>query len=56
MGIFFEKHEGSAESGYLIDHTATVAVVDKDGYLRLIYPFDTPGEEIAEDLRYLVRD
>jgi len=56
MGIFFEKHEGSAESGYLIDHTATVAVVDKDGYLRLIYAFDTPGEDIAEDLRYLVRD
>lgn len=56
MGIYYEKHEGSPQSGYLIDHTATVAVVDKEGYLRLIYPFDTPGEEIAEDLRYLARD
>ncbi len=56
LGIFYEKHEGSAKSGYLIDHTATVAVVDKDGYLRLIYPFDTAGEDIAKDLRYLARD
>ena len=56
LGIFYEKHEGSAESGYLIDHTATVAVIDKDGYLRLIYPFNTAGEDIAKDLRYLVRD
>ncbi len=56
LGIFYEKHEGSAESGYLIDHTATVAVVDKDGYLRLIYPFSTAGEDMATDLRYLARD
>lgn len=56
MGVFYEKHEGSPESGYLIDHTATVIVVDKDGYLRLLYPFGTPGEEIAKDLRYLARD
>ncbi|MCB8926253.1 MAG: SCO family protein [Ardenticatenaceae bacterium] len=56
MGIFFEKHEGSAASGYLIDHTATVAVLDKDGKLRLIYPFGITGEEIAADLKYLVRE
>ena len=56
MGIFFERHEGSAASGYLIDHTATVAVLDKEGKLRLIYPFGITGEEIAADLKYLVRE
>lgn len=56
MGIFFERHEGSAASGYLIDHTATVAVLDKDGKLRLIYPFGITGEEMAADLKYLVRE
>ncbi|KAA3663635.1 MAG: SCO family protein [Chloroflexi bacterium] len=54
-GVFFEKHEGSVDSGYLIDHTATVTVIDRDGHLRLLYPFDTPSEGIADDLRYLVR-
>ncbi|MAT96371.1 MAG: hypothetical protein CL608_04440 [Anaerolineaceae bacterium] len=56
MGIFFERHEGSAASGYLVDHTATVAVLDKEGKLRLVYPFGITGAEIAADLKYLVRE
>lgn len=56
LGIYYEAHEGTPASGYLIDHTATVAVIDKAGYLRLIYPFDTAGEDIAQDMRYLIRD
>ncbi|MBK8901280.1 MAG: SCO family protein [Anaerolineaceae bacterium] len=56
MGIFYERHEGSAASGYLIDHTATVAVLDKEGKLRLIYPFGITGAEMAADLKYLVRE
>ncbi|MEZ4590161.1 MAG: SCO family protein [Chloroflexota bacterium] len=56
MGIFFERHEGSEASGYLIDHTATVAVLDKEGKLRLIYPFGVTGEDMAADLKYLVRE
>jgi protein SCO1 len=54
-GVFYEKHEGTAVSGYLIDHTASVIVVDREGHLRMIYSFDTPSENIASDLRYLVR-
>ncbi len=38
FGIFYEKHEGTAATGYLIDHTASVVVVDPDGYLRLGVP------------------
>jgi protein SCO1/2 len=53
-GIFYEKHEGTVATGYLIDHTASVVVIDPDGYLRLVYPFGTPAEDIAEDLKHLV--
>lgn len=56
MGVFFEKHEGTEETGYLIDHTASVTVIDKKGHLRLVYPFNAQGADIAADLRYLVRD
>ncbi len=56
FGIYYQKSEGSVESGYLVDHTATVAAMDKDGYLRLLYPFNTPGEEIAADLKRLIKD
>ena len=55
LGIYFSAHEGSAASGYLVDHTTTVLVIDKAGYLRLLYGFETPGEDIAADMRYLVR-
>ncbi|MCA9938423.1 MAG: SCO family protein [Anaerolineales bacterium] len=54
-GIFFEKQPGTAATGYLVDHTATVAAIDKDGYLRLIFLFDMSAEEIAADVRRLLR-
>lgn len=56
LGIFYEKHDGTPNSGYLVDHTATVTVIDKDGYIRLVYPFDTPGEDMAADLRILIKE
>lgn len=55
FGIYYEKQEGSEATGYLMDHTASVIVVDPEGHLRLIYPFGTSGEDIAEDIRHLVR-
>lgn len=55
FGIFHEKHEGSAATGYLVDHTATVSVIDPDGYLRMLFSFDASGEEIAADLQTLFK-
>jgi protein SCO1/2 len=56
FGIYYRKRDGTAETGYMVDHTATVAAVDKDGSLRLIYSFNTPGEDIAADLKRLARE
>jgi protein SCO1/2 len=56
FGIFYQKQEGSIESGYLVDHTASVSVLDKQGYLRLNYPFNTPGADIAADLSRLLEE
>lgn len=55
FGIYYEKQKGTAATGYLIDHTASVIVIDPQGYLRLLYPFGTSGEDIAEDIRHLIR-
>ena len=55
FGVFYEAHEGTAATGYLVDHTSTVALVDEDGYLREIFSFDTPGEDIAADVGYWLR-
>jgi protein SCO1/2 len=54
-GIFYEKHAGSASTGYLIDHTATLLVLDREGRLKLVFPFGVTGDEIADDLKYMLR-
>lgn len=54
-GIFYEKTEGSAATDYLIDHTATLLVIDREGYLKLVFPFGVTSEEIADDLKYMLR-
>lgn len=55
LGIYFEKRASSSATDYLIDHTASVALVDGSGYLRLLYPFNTPATDLAADLQYMVR-
>ena len=54
-GIFYQINQGSDATGYLIDHTATLMVIDREGYLKLVFPFDVTAEEIADDLKYMIR-
>lgn len=54
-GIYFQKHEGTAATGYLVDHTATMMVIDQDGYLKLVLPFGISPEDIASDLKRVIR-
>ena len=55
FGVFYEAHEGTAATGYLVDHTSTTALVDDEGYLRELFSFETPGEDIAADVKYWLR-
>jgi protein SCO1/2 len=55
FGVIFEKHEGTAATGYLVDHTATLSVIDKDGRMRLLFPFDADPKDIADDLLHLIK-
>lgn len=55
FGVFFERHEGTPATGYLIDHTSTVTLIDPDGRVRMVFPYGTRGEDIAADLEYMMR-
>lgn len=55
LGVYFSKHEGTPASGYLVDHTTTLMALDRDGYLRLLYPYETPADDIGADMRLLMR-
>ena len=53
--LYYERHEGSAASGYLIDHSSRTFLVDKNGNARVAYPFDAKAEDITKDLEWLMR-
>lgn len=46
----------NSSTGYLIDHTALVYVIDNQGRLRLTYPYGTDPLMMAEDVRHLVNE
>ena len=53
-GVYFKAREGSVDTGYLVDHSAHLMVVDRDGYLKLLLPPDLTVDQIADDLEYLL--
>lgn len=54
-GVFREIAQGTSAAGYLVDHTARVTLIDRNGNLRLSYAFDTPVENIVHDLKLLLK-
>lgn len=55
LGIFYAKREVEGVAGYFMDHSASVMVLDGQTRLRLIIPFNMPADQIASDLRLLLR-
>lgn len=54
-GVFYERHEGTAATGYLIDHTARVFVIDRSGQYWLSFPFGMEREQMQSDLENVLR-
>ncbi|MBL8103358.1 MAG: SCO family protein [Anaerolineales bacterium] len=54
-GVFREVVEGTSETNYIINHTARVILIDEAGNMRLSYGFQTPPEDIAHDIKLLLK-
>jgi protein SCO1 len=54
-GIYFEKQEGDSAADYLMDHTASVMVIVREGRLKLVLPFGVAAEDMAADLERMMR-
>jgi protein SCO1/2 len=55
-GVVAEKRIVTGTSAaYLIDHSAFVYVIDRDGQLRLMFPFGTPIDDMTHDIQLLLR-
>lgn len=55
-GIFYQvSGETTSNGDYLIDHTATLLAIDRDGFLKVVFPFGITSDELADDLKYMLR-
>ncbi len=54
-GIFREEVQSDSAFVYIVNHTARVYLIDMDGNLRLSYGFQTPVEDIVNDLELLLK-
>ncbi len=54
FGLYYERHEGSTETGYLVDHTARTFLLNRNGDVILSYAFDTPTDAFYNDFQKLL--
>ncbi len=54
-GVVAKTQTTNSAAGYLIAHTAHVFLIDPNGFLRILFPFGTPPEDIAHDLVLILR-
>ena len=54
--IFYEKRPGSAPGAYTVDHSGQTYVLDSQGKLRLFVRHDRIAQDLAVDLRTLLKN
>ena len=55
LGIYFSAHEGSAATGYLVDHSTRTFLIGPDGRALVAYPHDATAEAMVADLQWLLK-
>ena len=53
--IFYEKRPGGAAGSYTVDHSGQSYVIDAQGRIRLLVRHDRISQDLAEDLRALLK-
>ncbi len=54
-GVFYELGEGTIESGYNVDHTATMLGIDTTGSLRVVWPPTITPNQLRDDIEELLK-
>lgn len=54
--VKYSKEQSSSAAGYLISHTTTLFLVDRTGRVLHLYPSGSQAEQIAADIRHLLRE
>ena len=51
-----QKQPGAGTAGYLVEHTGRVYVIDREGDLRLTFPFGLSSEAMLQDVQHLLEE
>lgn len=54
FNIYFQERAGKDAASYTVDHTAQSFVIDKEGRLRLVWPYGIEPAQMAGDLKVLL--
>jgi protein SCO1/2 len=52
-GVFFQK-QAAADGTYSVQHTLLLELIDRQGNIRVIYPYNTPAASITADVAYML--
>jgi protein SCO1/2 len=56
-GLYAKKNtEAGSAAGYLVDHTVVTYLIDKQGQLRVFYPFGVQPSTIANDVETMLKE
>jgi protein SCO1/2 len=53
-GVYQERREVGSAAGYLVDHTSRTYGIDQAGNFRISFYFETPVENIVDDLTHII--
>lgn len=53
-GLYYKQNEGSAATGYLVDHSTRTYLIGPDGRALVAYPHEATPEGILSDLQWLL--
>ena len=52
--VYAKERPGSTPESYTVDHSSQTFVIDREGRLRVIFPYGTKPEAMASDLKILL--
>ena len=53
--VYFKKVEGQTPTSYTVDHSAQSYIYDTEGRLRLFSRYQTPTDQVASDVKLLLK-
>lgn len=56
FNIFYLLYPPDQDGRYTVDHSATTQVLDREGNLKLIWPYEITSSDMASDLRILLKE